>query len=194
MIAKSFRTLVLVAAAAMMAKPAVAGGEHVPPVKEFIKDNVNSWLSDPQIIAAIKAQNAKHASLTNDQIIKLDKDWRAQVDAGTRPLIDKLLSSKLSKFLKSKKEESGGTITEIFVMDNKGLNVGQSDATSDYWQGDEAKWKKTYGVGPKALHISDPETDDSTQTLQSQASLTIADPATGKPIGAVTIGINLGEL
>jgi uncharacterized phage infection (PIP) family protein YhgE len=38
------------------------------------------------------------------------------------------------------------------VKDNKGLNVGQSDVTSDYWQGDEAKWKKSYKMGAGAVH------------------------------------------
>ena len=77
---------------------------------------------------------------------------------------------------------------------DKGLNVGQSDPTSDYWQGDEAKWKKTFKVGPNAVHVSEAEMDDSTQMLQSQASVTITDPATGKAIGAITVGINLNEL
>jgi hypothetical protein len=44
-------------------------------------------------------------------------------------------------------------ITEMFVMDAKGLNVGQSDVTSDYWQGDEAKWQKTYGAGPGVVFV-----------------------------------------
>ena len=38
------------------------------------------------------------------------------------------------------------------MKDNKGLNVGQSDVTSDYWQGDEAKWKKSYKMGAGAVH------------------------------------------
>ena len=59
-------------------------------------------------------------------------------------MIDDILRNSLSGFLKAKKKESEGLFTEIFVMDNKGMNVGQSDITSDYWQGDEAKWIKTY--------------------------------------------------
>jgi serine/threonine protein kinase len=51
-------------------------------------------------------------------------------------LIDSLLKNELSAFLAKKKAESKGLLTEIFVMDNKGLNVGQSDVTSDYgWPG-----------------------------------------------------------
>ena len=79
-------------------------------------------------------------------------------------------------------------------MDNKGLNVAQSVETSDYWQGDEAKWQQTYSVGPDALHISEVEFDDSTGFYQSQASLAIKDPATNEVIGAVTFGINVQNL
>jgi hypothetical protein len=38
------------------------------------------------------------------------------------------------------------------------------------------------------------EEDESTQALQSQASVTISDPETGEPIGAITVGINLDML
>ena len=98
------------------------------------------------------------------------------------------------KYLKKVEADSQGLITEIFVMDDKGLNVGQSDVTSDYWQGDEAKWQKTYQVGPDAIHISDVEQDESTQRFQSQLSLPVVDPDTKKPIGAVTIGIDVENL
>ena len=79
-------------------------------------------------------------------------------------------------------------------MDNKGLNVGQSDVTSDYWQGDEAKWKKTFLVGPDAVFIDKVEEDESTQQFQSQVSLSIVDPTTKNVIGAVTIGIDVEVL
>jgi hypothetical protein len=79
-------------------------------------------------------------------------------------------------------------------MDAKGLNVGQSDVTSDYWQGDEAKWQKTYGAGSGVVFVDGVEEDESTQALQSQASVTISDPETGEPIGAITVGINLDML
>jgi len=79
-------------------------------------------------------------------------------------------------------------------MDAKGLNVGQSDPTSDYWQGDEAKWQKTFSAGADAVFVDEVEQDESTQQLQSQASFTISDPETGEPIGAATAGINLEML
>jgi hypothetical protein len=65
--------------------------------------------------------------------------------------------------------------------------------TSDYWQGDEAKWKKTYMVGPDAIFVDEIEKDESTQSLQSQVSIAIKDE-TGKAIGAITLGINVDKL
>ena len=79
-------------------------------------------------------------------------------------------------------------------MDNHGLNVAQSVETSDYWQGDEAKWQKTYGNGSGDIHISEVEFDESTGSYQSQVSMPIKDPATGELIGAITFGINVQSL
>jgi len=184
----------LLAAIAFAPVTAMAEEAHVAPVKDYISNNVEGWLADPIVVDAINEQNAKTAGLDQAAIDALDKDWRAQATASDKPFVDEVLGRALSKFLMEKKDGSQGMITEMFVMDAKGLNVGQSDVTSDYWQGDEAKWQKTYSVGPGEVFVDEVEEDESTQALQSQASVTISDPATGKAIGAITIGINLDML
>ncbi|WP_417410102.1 hypothetical protein [Hoeflea sp.] len=192
---KLFTSAMLVASAIAFAPvSAMAEEAHVAPVKDFISSSVEGWLTDPVVIDAIKEQNAKTADLDQAAIDALDKDWRAQATASDKPMVDEVLGRALSKFLMEKKDASQGMITEMFVMDAKGLNVGQSDVTSDYWQGDEAKWQKTYSVGPGEVFVDEVEEDESTQALQSQASLTISDPATGEAIGAITVGINLDML
>ena len=161
---------------------------------DFVTNDAQAIVTNPDIINAIKKQNMKNSQLSNADILTLDKQWRAQLGEKNATLITDKLNQPLSKKLVVIQEKSEGKITEIFVMDNKGLNVAQSAITSDYWQGDEAKWQKTYSVGPNAYHISDVEEDESTQMFQSQISHTITDPATGKAIGAITIGINVEEL
>ena len=69
-------------------------------------------------------------------------------------------------------EETGGAITEVFVMDAQGLNVAASGPTSDYWQGDEAKFQETYLKGAEAIHVSEVEFDESSQTYSVQVSVT----------------------
>ena len=169
----------------------MAESAHSAQVSHFAENTVAAWLSEPVVIDSIREQNARLVALTQTDIIKLDRKWRAQATAIDKPMVDELLSNSLSTFLMDKKAASRGQITEIFVMDAKGLNVGQSDVTSDYWQGDEAKWQRSYGEGAGAIFIDRVEEDESTQAMQSQVSMTISDPDTGQPIGAITVGVNL---
>lgn len=180
--------------AAVAASPASAQEDHVGPITELVNTKLKAALQDPAVIAAIKAQNEETAGYDQAKIDELDKEWRSQVDAGGGALIDETVNSDVSAYLKKVKDEQQGMVTELFIMDAKGLNVGQSDPTSDYWQGDEAKWQKTYQAGPDAVFVDEVEQDESTQTLQSQGSFTIVDPETGEPIGAATAGVNLEAL
>ncbi|MEP5762500.1 MAG: type IV pili methyl-accepting chemotaxis transducer N-terminal domain-containing protein [Litoreibacter sp.] len=164
------------------------------PLEQFAHDELMGWLDNEDMLAAIRAQNIAHTDLNEEQIIALDKDWRAQAGEGGGPLISRLLGHPVSTWLLDKQNATAGFVTEVFVMDNKGLNVAQSAETSDYWQGDEAKWQETYLATPDALHISDIEFDDSTGYYQAQASLPIVDPETKEIIGAITFGINVQSL
>lgn len=161
---------------------------------EHAKNEVASWANNSVVVEAIKAQNNKHAGLTQNQIDEMDKTWRSQVGAGSSPMIDDLLSNELSAYLKKVQDDSAGMYTEIFVMDNKGLNVGQSAVTSDYWQGDEDKWQKSYLMGANSVFVDEVEEDESTQTFQSQVSYSITDPDSGEVVGAVTVGVNVEAL
>ncbi len=158
------------------------------------KNAFPKWLSNTLLVEQVKAQNAKTSHLSEPEIIALDKQWRAETSANNQPLIQDVLNNALSLYLTEIKEQSQGLYTEIFVMDAMGLNVGQSDVTSDYWQGDEAKWRETYLQGPKAVHIGDIEMDESTQQFQAQVSVPVIDPGTGTVIGAVTVGVNVDAL
>lgn len=182
------------AVAAVFLCSGAMANEFTVPIKKVAETKVQGWIKDPVLINAVKAQNKKHANLSQADIDGLDKKWRAETGASSQPMIQAILANELSKFLKAKKEGSQGLFTEIFVMDNKGLNVGQSDVTSDYWQGDEAKWKKTYGAGAGSMHISDVKKDESTQSFQSQLSMPVVDPANNQVIGAITLGINVEQL
>lgn len=174
--------------------PAAAEELHVAPVTAFYQEKIAVWLSDPAVVDAVKAQNEKTKDLSEADIKALDDAWRAEVEAADRPTIAGMEANPLSAFLKAKKDELGGLATELFVMDARGLNVGLSDVTSDYWQGDEAKWQKTFSVGPGTVFVDEIEKDESTQSLQSQVSGTIVDPATGAAIGAITVGVDVDGL
>lgn len=172
----------------------VAGDVHIGPVTAYVEANVRPWIEDPLVVEALKDLNERHAHLTPSDIDRMDAVWRTEVSGNVRPLIDKVMGNPLSKFLKAKQAASGGAITEIFVIDAKGLSIGESEVSSDYWQGDELKWQRTYLAGAGTLFVDRAEKDESTQMLQSQASLTVSDPQTHQPIGTITVGINLDAL
>ena len=158
--------------------------------QSYVENHVSKWSENPLIVRSVNEQNKANESLSQGDIDSLDKQWRAESVSGHGDLIDRVLSNELSKYLQSVREDSQGLITEVFIMDNRGLNVGQSDLTSDYWQGDEAKWQKTYQMGPDAVFVDKVELDESSQRFQTQVSFSITDPVSGEVIGAVTIGID----
>jgi len=82
--------------------------------------------------------------------------------------------------------------TEIFVMENQGANVAMTDKTSDYWQGDEDKFRKSFAGGAGAIFVDEVKFDESTQTYQVQVSVPVMDG--GKAIGAITFGIDVDKI
>ena len=154
---------------------------------------LRSFLSDRVVSISIGAQNREYAGIGQTEIDALDKQWREEREDPDQPLIAETLNSPLSIYLTQIQAQSIGLYSEIFVMDARGLNVGQSAITSDYWQGDEAKYQQTFLIGPDAVFIDEPEFNDDTGTWRIQASMTIADAA-ARPVGAATVEFNLTEL
>ena len=134
-----------------------------------------------------------HAGFSHAQIDALDNQWKAEREAADKPLIAATLSSPLSVYLARIQGKSLGLYAEIFVMDQNGLNVGQSSVTSDFWQGDEDKFQKTFDVADDAMFVDAAEWDDEAKIWRNQVSFTLLD-ASKKKIGAVTMEINLTEL
>lgn len=187
------RYVVSLIAAASLASPALAD-EFTPQLEDFYRTEISKWAESSVIVQAIEHQNSRTSGYDQAQIDALDQTWRAEVGASQSPTITPVLSNGAADFLRERVADSGGRITEIFIMDARGLNVAASAVTSDYWQGDEDKFQKTHDVGAGALHISDVELDESTQRYQSQISVAISDPATGAVIGTMTVGVDVESL
>lgn len=183
--------LALAATAIALSANFAFAGEVEDKMLAYAQAEVAKWAGEPAVIDAVAAANAANGALTADEINTLDQQWRAEVGTDSA-LIKGVLDNAASAFLRDQVANSGGMMTEVIVMDAKGMNAAVSDVTSDYWQGDEEKHQLTYVVGATATHVSEIELDESTQTYQAQVSLTLND-ATGAPIGAVTVGLNAGS-
>jgi len=143
--------------------------------------------TDPVIVDAVKAENAKGKTLA--QIQEMDKKWMAH--AGVADYMKALMESKCGSHLREI-QKTAPYYAEMFVMDNQGANVAMTDKTSDYWQGDEDKFIESYKGGVGAVHISDVKFDDSTQAYLVQVSVPVRDA--DKVIGAITIGVDVEKL
>lgn len=171
-----------------------AASDFEPAIRSYLENEIRSWSTDGRLAEAIAAQNMTTAAYSQSDIDQLDQTWRAEVGTAGSALIVGVLDHPASAFLRERVEASGGAITEIFVMDARGLNVASSAVTSDYWQGDEEKFTETFPHGGGAVHVSEVEFDESTQTFQAQVSVPLSDPATGAVIGAMTVGLNADRL
>jgi hypothetical protein len=165
----------------------VLAGEKAPQKVLDMVPKLTKIGTDPAIVQAVNAQNAKGVSL--DKIKEMDKAWMAT--AGVNDFMKSLMESACARKIKSI-QASAPYFAEIFVMDNKGANVCMTDKTSDYWQGDEAKWTKSYNNGAGGTDVSDVKFDDSTQSYEVQISFPVKDGA--KVVGAVTVGVNVEKV
>ena len=145
------------------------------------------WGKNPVIIQAVKAQNKKNRSLA--QIKAMDKRW--QKTPGIADYMEKMMVSECGQFLR-KVQETAPFYSEIFVMDKRGANVAMTDKTTDYWQGDEAKFKKSYNRGKGAVFVDKVEFDDSSQAYLVQVSVPVEED--GKVIGTITFGIDVDQV
>jgi hypothetical protein len=134
--------------------------------------------SDAELLKAVVAKN--QAKETDAEVLQRDKEWQANA---RYPLRTELTSNPCALRLK-KLLAVEPNVVEAFLMDNKGALVCATRETSDYWQGDEAKWQSTYADG-KAVFIDQPALDMSSNAFGVQLSVIVKDA--GKPIGALTL-------
>ena len=178
----------LSAAVLALALPAAALAEKAP---QAVVDKAHSvfaaYGSDAAVVAAVKSQNAKGSSLGDIQAI--DKKWQAT--AGVADFMKPLMASACAKRLNAIMDENPA-IVEAFAMDNQGANVCMTNKTSDYWQGDEAKFKKSFAGGAGAVFVDDVEFDDSAQAYVTQVSVPVKDG--GAVVGAMTFGVDVDKL
>lgn len=182
----------LLGATAALTKPAAPDAGML--ITPEIRKDISKWLNQEIVRLSIRTQNERYGNLSQDNIIKLDKQWRAERKTDDQPLIAATLSNPLSVYLSRMQGRSLGLYSEIFVMDNKGLNVGQSSITSDFWQGDEAKFQKTFPKGANTSFIDEAEWDGKYRIWKTQLNITISEGQGKAPIGVATIEVNLTEL
>jgi hypothetical protein len=155
-------------------------------------DTISSWATLPLLVNAVKAQNAENLSI--DTILKRDTAWIKIFESKGAPsdLMIRLQNSPAGKWLKTLRKQSQGKYRESFLCDNKGALVATSNITSDYFQGDEAKWIDCYNNGNGKTFIEAPEYDESSDGMLIKISVPVL--TEGKTIGVLVVGVKFQAL
>jgi translation elongation factor EF-Ts len=139
---------------------------------------------DALVHQAVVASNS--AVETPDEIRRRDTMWIAnRRDPRRQAIVTAPCSDRVRELVK---EDS--LIVEAFVMNNRGTLVCSIAETSDYWQGDEPKWLRTFVEGKEAF-VEEPAFDVSTGKYAIQVSVPVLDGP--KRIGAVTLTLKLNR-
>ncbi len=161
---------------------------------EFLTKRINKIIprleklgKDIRIIEAVREENNNRKTL--EEIKKIDKEWRASET--TEDYMTALMKNKCAQFLKTLQIHNT-YFSEVFVMDNLGANVAMTDRTSDYWQGDEDKFVKSFDNGKGGIHRGEIEFDTSTKTFLVQVSIPVIDG--NYAIGAITFGVDVNKI
>ena len=139
--------------------------------------------TDPELIKAIVAKNKVEESAA--EIHRIDEAW---MHNPRYPLRKTLTSGPCADRLR-KLVGDDKLVVEAFLMDERGGLVCATVETSDYWQGDEAKWQKTYRDG-MPVFVDEPALDASTGAFAVQLSRIVND-ARGAKVGALTLTLKI---
>jgi hypothetical protein len=165
--------------------PVFGQSERIPKsMVQFAETELTRFASKPEIVDAIQRQNARGRTI--DEIKAIDTAW-ISYDGINRFMMDMISNDCALELWNFQIDHS--YILEIFAMDNQGTNAGQTNKTSDYWQGDEAKFTESYNNGTGAVYYDDPEYDESVDELIIQISVPVM--TGGRAVGAITFGISL---
>jgi len=142
---------------------------------------IANWANAGALDEAVAAQNRQHRTL--EKIQQIDAAWTGggDLDGLDRELLENDCANALGSFM----TETTG-FKESFVMDDLGALVCMTQRTSDYWQGDEAKWQRSFNEGRGALYIGEIAWDESADSMLVQISVPIM--IDDSAIGALTVG------
>ena len=142
---------------------------------------LQSWSTDAQVVAAVKAYNAnppaEAKAMTNEKWGKL-----TLLD----PLVRGYSKNPLAMFLKQKKDDQ---ISEGFVSGADGCKVAFLSKTTSWTH----KGKPKHDVPMTGrVWYGNVEVDESTGVQQIQIGLPVLDG--GKPVGSIVVGLSVAKL
>lgn len=164
-------------------------------ITTYLASLLAEWGSNEVLTAALLQANKETAELSDEQLQIREEQWQGELgsDYGEAVLIPEVLDREASRQLQKYKQGSAPLITEILLMNNRGVVVAISDATSNFWNQQETKYQSVFGQPAATLVVEPVAYDASTRHFQVQVSTPIygADPAIN--IGVLTVGVDVEQ-
>lgn len=138
--------------------------ELAPEVEKILSEKMallSTLATEPAFVEAVQSSNQKNASLSPDDIRRLDLEWQGATEP--TPFISQFMENAIAKRLIAF-QKSHLEFKEIFIADAHGLNMAQTDRTSDYYQADESWWIQSFNEGRGRVLHGTIEFDESSQT------------------------------
>lgn len=168
--------------------------KFAPPVEKVLLENMKSIeqkLQSEVIIESLMQSNQSHAGLPISQILKIDQAW---INGGEdSPFIRERLEHACSNLLKSYQEQLAG-FDEIFITDRHGMNVCQTNRTSDWYQADEDWWLDSFQEGKGKSHHGQIEYDESAGSESISLYMPVYHPDTRELMGITKAVISLERI
>ncbi|MGD0572104.1 MAG: ATP-binding protein [Sedimentisphaerales bacterium] len=141
----------------------------------------------------IALSNAQFENMSdpNSYIAQIDRDWTNGADL---PIIRELTNNKLAQNFQSKQRYYQNKygyplLGEILITNRFGVNVAQTNRTTDYYQADEEWWQVAQKDG---LFVGDVNYDESSGTFSTEIAVRI-DDANGNFAGVIKVVQNIKE-
>ena len=138
--------------------------------------------TNPQIIEIIKKFNKKNQKISISDFLKDDKKWKET--KGINDFIKPFIINECAQFL-IEFQEQYDEFPEIFITDEKGLIVGETNKTSDYYQADEQWWIEAYNDGIGKIYYGVIEYDESAHAEAIPIYIPVMDSQDKKAIGVI---------
>lgn len=138
--------------------------------------------TDKIVLKAVKESNLKNKGTSLVEIIIQDKRWQNTV--GINEFIKSFIINECAQHLLDY-QEINDEFPEIFISDERGLIVAETNRTSDYYQADEAWWINTYNNGQGKSGHGEIEYDESARAEAIAIYAPVMDPESNKAIGII---------
>lgn len=164
-------------------------------IKDLLQSKIEQWKRLPLLSATLMKHNLQNEAMDTQAILERDGSWISAFLRNDQSYAEEFIDRDLSTELRELKKQTQGIITEIIVIDERGINVAVSDMTSDYWQGDEEKFINVVGKPVNFMHFGAIIYDESTKRFQLHLSVPLYSEEPGgviaKFLGIMVVGVDV---